>query len=242
MAASRHVVAHRKVARLPKLGVADAHRVLQHGREHRRKLARRAGNDLQHLTRRGLLLQRFGEIVGALAQLVEQPRVLDGDDGLRGEVLDQLNLLFGEWRVLPAINDEGADQLIIVSSGTASRLRVPSSSIPATHTGRGLRTPDPASHRRRGRPPLSPRMRPSMLSGCGENGSCIIATSSGLAPRCAPIANFCPSQRYRNPKLASQMRTAFSSIDLEHRLEVARRRTDDLAAPRSSRSAAPAIR
>ena len=27
------------------------------------------------------------EIVGALAQLVEQPRVLDGDHGLRGEVL-----------------------------------------------------------------------------------------------------------------------------------------------------------
>ena len=29
---------------------------------------------------RGLLLQRLGQIVGALAQLVEQPRVLDGDD------------------------------------------------------------------------------------------------------------------------------------------------------------------
>ena len=33
---------------------------------------------------RGLLLQRFGQIVGALAQFVEQPRVLDGDDGLTG--------------------------------------------------------------------------------------------------------------------------------------------------------------
>ena len=37
-----------------------------------------------------------GEIVGALAQLAEQPRVLDGDDGLRGEVLHQLDLLVGE--------------------------------------------------------------------------------------------------------------------------------------------------
>ena len=35
---------------------------------------------------RGLLLQRLGQIVGALAQLVEQPRVLDGDDGLGGEI------------------------------------------------------------------------------------------------------------------------------------------------------------
>ena len=46
----------------------------------------------QHLSRRGLLLQRLGEIVGALAQLVEQPRVLDGDDGLGREVLHQLDL------------------------------------------------------------------------------------------------------------------------------------------------------
>ena len=32
------------------------------------------------------------------AQLVEQPRVLDGDHGLGGEVLHQLDLLVGERR------------------------------------------------------------------------------------------------------------------------------------------------
>ena len=32
---------------------------------------------------RGLPLQRFGKIVGALAQLVEQAGILDGDDRLR---------------------------------------------------------------------------------------------------------------------------------------------------------------
>ena len=69
------------------LGLADARRIFQHGLEDRLQLAGRAGDDLQHLRRRGLLLQRLGEIVGALAQLVEQPRVLDGDDGLRGEVV-----------------------------------------------------------------------------------------------------------------------------------------------------------
>ena len=42
---------------------------------------------LQHLRGRGLLLQRLAQIVGALTQFVEQPRVLDGDDGLRREVL-----------------------------------------------------------------------------------------------------------------------------------------------------------
>ena len=44
-----------------------------------------------------------------LAQLVEQPRVLDGDDGLSGEILDQLDLLVGEWAHFLAINGDGAD-------------------------------------------------------------------------------------------------------------------------------------
>ena len=78
------------------------------------KLARRAGDDLQHLGGRGLLLQRFGEIVGALAQLVEQPRVLDGDDGLGGEVLHQLDLLVGERAHLLAVDDDGADQFVVL--------------------------------------------------------------------------------------------------------------------------------
>ena len=50
----------------------------------------RAADDLEHLGGGGLLLQRY------LAQLVEQPRVLDGDDGLSGEVRDQRDLLVGE--------------------------------------------------------------------------------------------------------------------------------------------------
>ena len=46
--------------------------------EHGLKIERRAANDLQHVGGRGLLLQR-------LAQLVEQPRVFDGDHRLRRE-------------------------------------------------------------------------------------------------------------------------------------------------------------
>ena len=69
---------------------------------------------LQHLRGRGLLLQRLGEIVGALAQLVEQPRVLDGDDGLGGEVLHQLDLLVGERPHLLAVDGDGADQFVVL--------------------------------------------------------------------------------------------------------------------------------
>ena len=48
------------------------------------------------------------------AQLVEQPRVLDGDDGLGSEVLHQLDLLFGERPHLLAINDDRPDQLVLL--------------------------------------------------------------------------------------------------------------------------------
>ena len=51
---------------IAKLCVADADSVLQHGRKYRLKIARRATDDLKHLRRRRLLLQRFGEVVGAL--------------------------------------------------------------------------------------------------------------------------------------------------------------------------------
>ena len=48
----------------------------------------------------GLLLQRLAEIIGSLAQFVEQSRVLDGDDRLSGEVRNQLDLLVGEGKHL----------------------------------------------------------------------------------------------------------------------------------------------
>ena len=45
------------------------------------------------------------------SQFIEQPRVLDGDDGLGGEVLHQLDLLVGERSNLLAVDDDSADQL-----------------------------------------------------------------------------------------------------------------------------------
>ena len=55
----------------------------QDGIEHRAKVGRRAADNAQDLAACGLLLQRF-------LRLVEQPRVLDGDDRLRGKRLQQL--------------------------------------------------------------------------------------------------------------------------------------------------------
>src|SRR5262249_4720933 len=50
-----------------------------------------------------LLLQR-------LSQLIEQPRVLDGDDGLIREIANQLDMPVRERTNLLAIDDDNADQ------------------------------------------------------------------------------------------------------------------------------------
>ena len=60
-------------------------------------------------------------VIRALAQLVEQARVLDGDDGLVGEILDQLDLLFGKWPDLLPINDESADQFAFLFYGYGNK-------------------------------------------------------------------------------------------------------------------------
>ena len=103
---------------IPKRSVADANGVLQHRSKHRLQIAGRAADDLKHLRRGCLLLQRFrevggalGEVARALAQFVEQPRVLDGDDSLRGEVLNQLDLVVGEGTNVLAVNDKRPDQI-----------------------------------------------------------------------------------------------------------------------------------
>src|SRR5215217_5297237 len=57
-------------------------------------------------------VKRFG-------QLVEQPRVLDGDDGLVCEVLHQPDLLVSERADLLAVDGNGADQLIFLEHGNA---------------------------------------------------------------------------------------------------------------------------
>src|SRR5215510_10368295 len=71
-------------------GPAKGMRLLQYRIENRSEVARRRIDDLQHLGSRGLLLQR-------LARLGQHSRVLYRNDGLCREVLEQRDLLVGEW-------------------------------------------------------------------------------------------------------------------------------------------------
>jgi hypothetical protein len=75
-------------------GRAEMQRLFQHRVEHWRKIAGRGVYDLQDFGGRSLLLQR-------LALLVQQPRVLHCDHGLRREVLQQGDLFLHEWPNLP---------------------------------------------------------------------------------------------------------------------------------------------
>src|SRR5262249_55095442 len=80
--------------------------------EHGLQIEGRSADNFEHVGGRGLLLQR-------LAQLIEQARILDGDDGLGREVGDQLDLLIAERSDLLAINDDGADKLVFLEHGNA---------------------------------------------------------------------------------------------------------------------------
>src|SRR6516164_8587916 len=62
------------------LRLADARRIGEHCLKHRLQLPRRTTDDSQYFRCRGLLLQR-------LPQFVQQPRVLNSDDGLRCKIL-----------------------------------------------------------------------------------------------------------------------------------------------------------
>ena len=57
-----------------------------------------------------MLLQRLAQIVRALAQLVDQPRILDRDDRLRGKCLEQRKLLVRQRSDGPAHDAERADR------------------------------------------------------------------------------------------------------------------------------------
>jgi hypothetical protein len=60
---------------------------LDQGVEHWLQIERRATDDLKHIAARGLVFERLLQIVCALLELSDQPRVVDCDERLRGEIL-----------------------------------------------------------------------------------------------------------------------------------------------------------
>src|SRR5262249_41664661 len=91
----------------PHVRVAEAHCRLDQRIEHRFQIEGRAADHLEDVGCGSLLLER-------LAQLVEQPRVLDGNDGLIGEISVQCDLLVGEGPNFLPKDGDNSNQLIVL--------------------------------------------------------------------------------------------------------------------------------
>ena len=85
--------------------------------EHRLDIRRRAADDAQDLAGGGLLLERGGQVAVARLELSEQAHVLDGDHGLVGEGLEQLDLGVGEQAGLGAAHRDRADHSSVAQHG-----------------------------------------------------------------------------------------------------------------------------
>src|SRR5262249_60291087 len=109
--AERIVLVQKHVA---EICAADAHGILEHGLKYRLEIAGRAADDLEQIGRSLLLLQRLGEVRCALAQLVEEARVLDGDHSLSGKIRQHLNLFVGEGTNLLTVDANDADEFVVL--------------------------------------------------------------------------------------------------------------------------------
>ena len=98
---SEHTAIHTKDQGVA--GIAQARCILANRVQHRLQVCGRTRDYTQDLGGRRLLLQRLRDLRMGLGerpilglQLPEQPHVLDGDDGLVGERVQQLDLFVGE--------------------------------------------------------------------------------------------------------------------------------------------------
>ena len=81
----------------------------------------RAADHLQHVAGRGLAFEQLLQIARQLAQLGQEPRVLDRDDRLVGEGADQLDLALAERLDPAAAKRDHADRLAFAQQRYAER-------------------------------------------------------------------------------------------------------------------------
>src|SRR4029453_13873142 len=104
------------------------------GVEDRLRVGRRVADNFENFRGRGLLLQRFRKIISALAQFVQQARVLDGDDGLGCEILNQLDLFVGEGTDFLTIDAYGSHQCFTLKHRYAQKRSGPTRCYEGNHS------------------------------------------------------------------------------------------------------------
>ena len=109
------------------LGARELHRFGDDGGEHGFEIERRV-HRLGHFAERAQLVDRAAKFIGALAQFVEQSRVLDGKDRLGGETVNELDLFLAERLDLGAVDRNCADWFALFEHGNG-RIRANSELI-----------------------------------------------------------------------------------------------------------------
>src|SRR5215472_13386268 len=188
--------------------LAQPRRRLHQRIEHRLQIEGRSADHLEHVGGGGLLRE-------GLPQLVEQPGVLYGDDGLVGEILDQLDLLVGERTDLLAVDDEAADPFALFEQRRKHR-RACATELDGGHRARvaldivriipHIVDMDDASGRQ-GSDRAGARTHASKgltLPQFGERRRQIVNRDGAVS--------IAPSFSHSTPNLAPQMRTAFASM------------------------------
>src|SRR5262249_13653795 len=92
--------------------VAEPRRALCDHIEYRLDVCRRAADRLKYFAGCRLILERLLQLAFARLLRLEQPCVLDGNDGLVGEGSHELNMLFLKWLGLSASEGDDADGLV----------------------------------------------------------------------------------------------------------------------------------
>src|SRR5262249_8751317 len=96
------------------VGTAQLDRVRGYARQYGFQVQSRA-NGLTDFTQRFQFSHRSDQFLCALLQLLQQPNVLNGDDGLIGERFEQLDLSWSEGAYLNAACDQYADEVPLLT-------------------------------------------------------------------------------------------------------------------------------
>ena len=153
------------------LGAGKLHRLGDDGGEHGLEIERRV-HRLRHFSERAQLLDRAAKLIGALAQLVQQSRILDGDDGLRGEARNQRDLLLREGTDFLPGQRKRTDRFLLLQHRN-SHVRPYTAEFDGRHIFRVdvRRSPALLRRRRRAIPSWSPSCDRSGCFGPGRNGA-----------------------------------------------------------------------
>ena len=140
--------------------------------EHWLQIECRTADHVEHVACRGLVVERFLQVMGTLAQLVGQPGIFHCGDGLGREVQQQRDLLLGKWAHCPAADPESAEQGITLAQGDPEHRSVGPPRSEATlrePSARGMRRAQGSTRRSaaKTRQPLKFGCHPGLL-GCGS--------------------------------------------------------------------------